>query len=68
MTTGHNLSGAHSEDHEGVVCYITVSIYVQWNSNVAAWLEKLENFFQLWAPDIDMTRMFLDPLWLSRPL
>ena len=31
-------SGAHSEDHNGVVCYITVSVYVQWNSNVAAWL------------------------------
>ena len=26
--------GAHSEDHEGVVCYVGLSVYVQWNSNV----------------------------------
>lgn len=36
-------TGAHSEDHNGVVCYITVSVYVQWNSNVEVQRLSLPN-------------------------
>ena len=35
------LPGAHSEDHEGVVCYVGLSVYVQWNSNVDAWFRRI---------------------------
>lgn len=32
-----SILGAHREDHSGVVCYITVSVHVEWNSNVEPW-------------------------------
>jgi len=36
--------GAHSEDHEGVVCYVGLSVYVQWNSNVATIMRYIVEF------------------------
>ena len=38
------LPGAHSEDHEGVVCYVGLSVYVQWNSNVDAWFRRIRSW------------------------
>ena len=30
-------TGAHVEQHHGVVCFITVNVHVAWNSNVESW-------------------------------